>query len=211
VYHKHKINFGNAPIITFPENLLQTVRTRARQLIEKEHEDLERNKAPPWQEDRPPRTTPQKKTKMPTSVKKRRGKMDRKMEAQRTKELHILSLKVGLPSSEEDEASEASDCAAPLPAPGHAKGATTSLQQRMHQGLGKVPPISPKKKPGSHGKREMIQPPQPSSLAPYPPGTQIFSPGALGKGSEEGSAPPAASGGTAEEGNLHTPPRTVGN
>jgi hypothetical protein len=123
---------------------------------------------------------------MPSLASKRRGKA-RKLEAQRSEELCALSRKVGLSSLEGDDAFMVSDSALrailPPAAPDPAKAAPMLIQQWMHLGITpkKTTPKSPHIKLGSQNKREIIDPPLPSSSLPYPPGTQVFSPGILGK------------------------------
>ncbi len=70
-------------------------------------------------------------------------------------------------------------------------------------------PKSHQKKPGSHNKREMVDPPLLSLSALYPTGTQIFLPrSGKGKGKYEAKAQ-AISGGSGKGGDVTTPARTV--
>ena len=153
----------------------------------------------------------------PSSARKK-GKIVTKTQAQRDKELRELSRKVGLSSSDEDKASEVSVTSSDLStlAGLQAKDGTTPtpLQQWLQDGETRVQPKkivglkSPQRKRGSHNKREMVQSPHPSSSAPYPPGTMVFSP--MEVEAAEGSGQKTALTEAANEDNISSPPRVTG-
>ena len=115
----------------------------------------------------------------------KKGKTIAKKQAQQEEELQDLSRKVGLSSSDKDEASGVSvtlSDVSPLAGLQAKDGTTpTPLQQWLQDGDKRVQPEkvglkSPQSKRGSHNKREMVQSPHHSSSAPYPPGTRVFAP-----------------------------------